>query len=206
MANTTADKLAKLSSTKAALKSAINGSGSTVGDVFSEYPTAITSGKSAIAQEITDKGVETAATDTFAQMATNIGQIATGSIYEETSNFSEFALWLSDKAESDKFGVIVSTPNDSDCFVPLFSGLSWYNGQNFESFGSMNVIITLENFGMELKIGGVFGVYEESNFELGILDAGNNEYLVSLYCDGGDVIIEDNTSPDFFYITFFAIR
>lgn len=71
-------KLNKITSTKAAMKSAINGSGSTVGDVFSAYPAAITSGKSAIAQAVTDKGVETAATDTFAQMAANIGQIETG--------------------------------------------------------------------------------------------------------------------------------
>lgn len=78
MANTTADKLALLEATKAAMKSAINGSGSTVGDVFSAYPAAITSGKSAIARAVTDKGVETAATETFAQMAENIGQIETG--------------------------------------------------------------------------------------------------------------------------------
>lgn len=75
---TTADKLAKLNTTKAALKSAINGSGNVVGDVFSAYPSAISSGKSAIAQAITDKGVTTAANATFQQMATNIGQIKSG--------------------------------------------------------------------------------------------------------------------------------
>ena len=85
MANTTADKLAKLNSTKAALKSAINGSGSTVGDVFSAYPTAITSGKSAIAQAITDKGVTTAANATFQQMAANIGQIESGGGFAGTA-------------------------------------------------------------------------------------------------------------------------
>lgn len=83
MANTTADKLAKLNSTKAALKSAINGSGSTVGDVFSEYPTAITDGKSQIASAITDKGVSTSANATFQQMATNIGQISSNTLLEE---------------------------------------------------------------------------------------------------------------------------
>ena len=79
---TTEQKLSKLSNTKAAIKSAINGSGSTVGDVFSEYPTAITSGKSVIAQAITDKGVETAVDATFEQMAENIGQIETGGAIE----------------------------------------------------------------------------------------------------------------------------
>lgn len=78
MANTTADKLAKLNSTKAALKTSINGSGNIVGDVFADYPAAINSGKSAIAAAITEKGVSTSANDTFAQMATNIGEIETG--------------------------------------------------------------------------------------------------------------------------------
>ncbi len=82
---TTAQKLSKLADTKAAIKSAINDS--SLGDVFSTYPTAITNGKSAIASAITDKGVTTAATDTFAQMATNIGQIETG-LQIETVNFN----------------------------------------------------------------------------------------------------------------------
>ena len=68
----------RLSDIKIQLKSAINGSsGSTVGDVFSSYPDAITSGKIAIATAITDKGVDTAADATFQQMATNIGRIQT---------------------------------------------------------------------------------------------------------------------------------
>lgn len=69
---TTADKLAKLQETKSALKSAINGSGNTVGDKFSDYPIAVTNGKSLIAAAVTDKGVETAADATFQQMANNI--------------------------------------------------------------------------------------------------------------------------------------
>lgn len=41
MANTTADKLAKLAATKADLKSALAEKGQTVGDVFSAYPAAV---------------------------------------------------------------------------------------------------------------------------------------------------------------------
>lgn len=41
MANTTADKLAKLNATKADLKAALAEKGQTVGDVFSEYPAAV---------------------------------------------------------------------------------------------------------------------------------------------------------------------
>ena len=85
MAGMTEDKLEKILTTKKAIKSAINGSGSVVGDVFSEYATAITDGKTAIAAAITDKGVATAATDTFAQMATNVGQISSNTLLEEIS-------------------------------------------------------------------------------------------------------------------------
>lgn len=42
---TTSQKLQQLAETKAGIKSAINGSGNTVGDVFSIYPAAITTGK-----------------------------------------------------------------------------------------------------------------------------------------------------------------
>ena len=41
MANTTADKLAKLNTTKADLKAALAEKGQTVGDVFSTYPAAV---------------------------------------------------------------------------------------------------------------------------------------------------------------------
>ena len=41
MANTTADKLAKLNATKADLKAALAEKGQTVGEVFSEYPAAV---------------------------------------------------------------------------------------------------------------------------------------------------------------------
>ena len=75
---TIADKLAKLNTTKAALKSAINGSGNVVGDVFSTYPSAITTGKSAIAQANALSQSETTADATFEQMAANIGQFESG--------------------------------------------------------------------------------------------------------------------------------
>lgn len=85
MAGTTEDKLQVLENTKAGLKTAINATGHTVGDVFSAYPAAVTAyknevddGYAQIAAAITDKGVPTEATDTPAQMATNIGQIETG--------------------------------------------------------------------------------------------------------------------------------
>ena len=48
-------------------------------DAVNELFTSVSSGKSAIAAAITDKGVATAATDTFADMAQNIEDIPTGS-------------------------------------------------------------------------------------------------------------------------------
>lgn len=69
----------RLTTIKANLKAAINGaSGSTVGDVFGDYPGAITSGKAAIASAITEKGVATASDATFQQMAENVAAIETG--------------------------------------------------------------------------------------------------------------------------------
>lgn len=69
----------RLATVKANLKAAINGaSGATVGDVFGDYPGAITSGKAAIASAITEKGVATAADATFQQMAENVAAIETG--------------------------------------------------------------------------------------------------------------------------------
>lgn len=75
---TIADKLTKLQETKSALKTAINGSGSTVGDKFSDYPVAVTNGKASIASAITEKGVATAADATFDVMAENIRAIKSG--------------------------------------------------------------------------------------------------------------------------------
>lgn len=94
MAGMTEDKLQLLENTKEGLKTAINATGHTVGDVFSEYPSAVTAykdevdaGYAQIAAAITDKGVPTEATDTPAQMATNIGAIETGTQIE-TVNFN----------------------------------------------------------------------------------------------------------------------
>lgn len=52
MANTTADKLAKLNATKADLKAALAEKGQTVGEVFSAYPAAV--------RAISSGGVQTA--------------------------------------------------------------------------------------------------------------------------------------------------
>lgn len=75
---TIADKLTKLQETKSALKAAINGSGSTVGDKFSDYPAAVANGKAGIAAAITEKGVTTAADATFQTMADNVAAIESG--------------------------------------------------------------------------------------------------------------------------------
>lgn len=91
MANTTADKLAKLESTKSALKTAINGSGNIVGDVFSDYPGAVDDFRSKVSAAITAKGVATNATDTPDQMAANIGAIPSGSgLFEQVSGNDAF--------------------------------------------------------------------------------------------------------------------
>lgn len=75
---TTVDKLEKLLDTKNGIKKAINGSGNTVGDKFSDYPVAITNGMSGIAAAITEKGVQTASDAPFDVLQTNVREIETG--------------------------------------------------------------------------------------------------------------------------------
>lgn len=180
--------------------------GDNVQSAIDQLFTSVSDGKTLVAAAITDKGVATAETDSFAQMAANIGQIPTGSTYSETSDFSEFALWLIDRAESDKFGVIVSIPDSYGVITPLFSGFSWYDEQGMSSFGSGTAITTLEDFDISLKITGFFGGYGEASFELVIINSNTYDDLVNLYCDMGGVINDENNYPYIFYITFFAIR
>ena len=103
---TTSQKLQKLAETKAGIKSAINGSGNTVGDVFSIYPAAITAGKSSIAYAITAKGVTTAPTDTFTQMATNIEQIVSGGEAVVTIH----SVYGSVMTGSEQYGILSISP------------------------------------------------------------------------------------------------
>ena len=98
MAGTTEDKLQLLENTKAGLKTAINATGHTVGEVFSAYPAAVTAykdevdaGYAQIAAAITDKGVPTEATDTPAQMAANIGEIAGEDVYLKYFDENQYA-------------------------------------------------------------------------------------------------------------------
>lgn len=86
---TIADKLANIEATKSALKAAINGSGSTVGDKFADYPRAVDDFRSKIATAITAKGVSTNATDMPDQMAANIGAIETGIPYKRVEGYPE---------------------------------------------------------------------------------------------------------------------
>lgn len=72
-----------------------------VQDAVTELFTDVSDGKTAVAAAITDKGVATAATDSFAQMAANIGQIPSG-VFEEV-DYRNF--WLNIGIEN--FGFIL---------------------------------------------------------------------------------------------------
>lgn len=71
-------KIVHLEQIKTAMKSAINGSGSTVGDKFADYPPAVTNGRAGIAAAITEKGVQTAADAPFDVLEANVRAIETG--------------------------------------------------------------------------------------------------------------------------------
>ena len=61
----------------------------TVQAAVDELFTSVSEGKSLIAAAVTDKGVETAATDSFAAMAEKIGKIVTGEAIEKGSLYIE---------------------------------------------------------------------------------------------------------------------
>lgn len=133
----------RLTTIKANLKVAINGaSGATVGEVFGDYPGAITSGKAAIASAITEKGVATAADATFQQMAENVAAIETGGGIFATVKVKkgndgsaqvydfEQKQWISLSSSSY---VSVKTPN----FMVLHKGTDVYNSANIFAEGKI---------------------------------------------------------------------
>lgn len=74
------DRLVRI---KADLKAAINGSGSTVGDVFADYPPAVSNGRAGIAAAITEKGVQTPADAPFDVLQANVRAISSGGVQTE---------------------------------------------------------------------------------------------------------------------------
>lgn len=77
-------KIAHLEQIKTAMKSAINGSGSTVGDKFADYPPAVTNGRAGIAAAITERGVQTPADAPFDVLEANVRAIESGGVEEYT--------------------------------------------------------------------------------------------------------------------------
>ena len=155
MAGMTEDKLQLLENTKEGLKTAINATGHTVGDVFSEYPSAVTAykdevdaGYAQIAAAITDKGVPTEATDTPAQMAANIGQIETGGLPASRVGETEFCSDIS----NGKVGILYTEELGIVPIMGAWQGLSYSaicaNGQEVSIEEDTNVInITYYNEG-----------------------------------------------------------
>lgn len=135
----------RLATVKADLKAAINGaSGATVGDVFGDYPGAITSGKAAIASAITEKGVATAADATFQQMAEKIGEIQSTPEYElvevSTSGANTQFITLKD-------GALLAT-FDRDSTVLIVKGTIFTFAYNISS---PSITGDLKNLGVDTR-------------------------------------------------------
>lgn len=79
MANTTADKLAKLNTTKEELKAALAEKGQTVGDVFSTYPDAVRAIKTGVE---TVSGIFLGGTANFYYFDGDSAQLVFGSRFE----------------------------------------------------------------------------------------------------------------------------
>lgn len=165
MANTTADKLAKLEATKSAMKTAINGSGNLVGDVFADYPGAVDDFRSKVATAITEKGVPTAATDTPDQMASNIGSIETGGGFSELLNLGKAETVGSGWAKNYVFNFSAPSSGWSKFILLYYSSeTSWFS--IYDNSGNV--------------------LYGSTSFKATI--SGNDVYLSAVPAEVGDVV------------------
>lgn len=160
---TISDKLAKVADTKAALKTAINGTGATVGDVFADYPTAVSDGKAGIASAITAKGVTTPADATFATLKANVAKISTG--------------------KDPLFGTAVSSQRGSNLVLPADFRDGDYNGffaYTAELNGSYNTVwaVFFSFSDNKFIMAGGDGVVDEADFTL---DGAPGDYYVNSF-------------------------
>ena len=168
------NEIDRLATVKADLKAAINGaSGSTVGDIFGDYPGAITSGKSAIAAAITDKGVTTAADATFQQMAENIGAIQSG---PDTAIVS-VDLVYSGPHDVEPYGIYYISPDGQSLYSKLVSEHFTLSVMK----GSFLVPCALGDVSKNEINGNLMAV---SNFDLFINNTGYTSILVYVAGDG----------------------
>jgi len=138
----------RLAGIKADMKSAINGSGSTVGDVFADYPPAVSNGRAGIAAAITEKGVQTPADAPFDVLQANVRAIPSGS-YGETvsiSNLSSFEIYAVDFKDGYAIPVIIDASGGENSFVSKESAVIFMNSLaepgyiegDYESLGKVN--------------------------------------------------------------------
>ena len=109
-----------------------------------ELKTSVSEGKSLIAAAVTDKGVQTAADDTFQQMADNIGNISTGLNMDGFNNCVRIN-WSSSPIQfSDNklvFGISVTSSND-----PIFLMINFAQSAIFRrEMNSYNGIVITES-------------------------------------------------------------
>ena len=87
-----------------------------------ELKTSVSEGKSLIAAAVTDKGVQTAADDTFQQMADNISNISTGlEVYTAYCDIEEVAANVTRSTKANPFSMIIPSEDEKVSIAYIIS-------------------------------------------------------------------------------------
>lgn len=162
-----------------------------VQEAIDEVFQSVSDGKELIADAITDKGVPTSATDTFATMAQNISDIPTSSGYANI--VEDIRSWTPSTTQPGVYIIWVTNPNahsDALYWEVLINGQSDPIRIDFDPNKPYLVIVRATNnanlksqFGLKRKSGGWYGLnWQQSNMNLTWNSSvGRIEYYTSGY-------------------------
>lgn len=162
---------------------------SSVVAAINELFTSAGNGKVAIAAAITGKGVPTAASDTFAQMADNIGEIPTGTTPSGTKNISANGTY--DVAQYASANVNVSSQAPT-LITKLITANGTYNATSDNADGYSSVTVNVPTGSLNSKC---FSVSLET-------DISGQQVAVN---PGGDTELAAHRSDSTFFVGFIAL-
>lgn len=147
--------------------------GTNVQQAIDQLFTSVSNGKTLIASAITDKGVSTSASDTFQQMATNIGQISSNTLLEETDSgvfCSAIAQGIPAYLFVSNYGIlpIVGLPNGIDYSVNVGSNGNFSFTINTSSTEVVEVLFEGDQIQFHPYLGEVFygyNIFSEGNIK-----------------------------------------
>lgn len=137
--------------------------GTNVQQAIDQLFTSVSNGKSLIAGAITDKGVSTSASDTFQQMATNIGQIESGGGFAGTATVTFVAPNTYAAREiryiDENYDLVTSTNESVQIPIPQIVYIEFGGGkENYHNFqGDCSRIY-------QSMLTGVYYIYGDTTF------------------------------------------